>query len=1091
MELVSERERRKIMPVNRSIRAGLALLFATAIPSQAGERLTRYAIVLSDPPVAEAAQSRRLLQSAAALSHRRKLEAVHANLSATLEQRKIRVTGSVRTIANAVFIEASPDQLAALRAMPGVKYVQEMMRIHRAMDKALPLVNAPAAWTALGGVSNAGAGMKIAIIDSGIDQTNPSFQDASLKPPTGFPVCKGDDCKYATNKIIAVRSYVNSLVFAYAVDTRPDDVTPRDHVGHGTAAAMVAAGVPLSANGVTIGGIAPKAFLGNYKIYGSPGVNDYTYDDIVVKALENAFDDGFDVAALASARAAGWGPADSGDVCGNKAGVPCDLLTDAVATATTRGMVVVVSAGNDGNIGGQSPTLNTINTPASAPTAIAVGATTNSRSFFAAVSGPAGLSSMPALLGRDGPRLANRFTAKLTDVAALQDDGRACSPLPAGSLNGAIALILRGNCAYETKVNNAQTAGASAVVVYNVDGDDSVLPPFSVQHTAIPMAFIGNVSGRALKTFLASNAGAAITIDPKLQAFDAVPDQIAYFSSEGPNIGDSSIKPDLVAVGADIWVATQRLDPNGDMYDASGFTSSQGTSFAAPLVAGAAALVRQNKPALSVAQVKSALVNTASGVITDYDYNNQPIAARTVGAGGGKLNVAEALKANVMFDPPTVSFGSLAKIPVTKTVTVSNPSSASVTLNFSITQRETDAAARVTVAPASLTLAAGRSGTITVQLAGSTPAAGQYEGVIAVQGAANAMHIPYMYIVSDFISFNAFPLVGDGFIGIPGSKPSIPYFLMKIVDAYGAPVSNVPVVFQSISGGAIDSATATTDDLGIAQAVGLLGSKLGEQTFTGVGDGILVQFNGKAIAPPVIRANGVVNAASGQAGSGLAPGSYISIFGGGLSDVLRVENTASLPLSLAGVSVGFDVPGKSLSYAGRIHFVSPGQVNVQVPWELQGLSSATMKVSIGDFSTANYTVQLIDNSPAFFEYQEQASGKSLIAALDENFKLLSSANGAKRGRPIQIYANGLGPVDAVQATGEPAPAAEPLARTKTLPVVTIGGSPAQVLFSGLAPSFVGLYQLNVVVPDNAPVGIQAISVSVNGVAAKVSNVMVQ
>ena len=1074
--------------IHRTWKVVASLLLIEALPVLAGERLTRFAIVLSDPPVAA------IVERAAQAAHHNRLKTVHQNFRATLEQRKIRVTGSVDTIANAIFVETSRENAAALRSMPGVKYVQEMRRLERKMDRALPLVNAPAAWTALGGVNNAGAGVRIAIIDSGIDQNHPSFKDAGLTTPPGYPICKGDDCNYTTNKIIAVRSYVGQLASYFADDTRPDDVTPRDREGHGTASAMVAAGVPLTANGAIISGVAPKAFLGNYKIYGAPGVNDYTYDDIVVQALNDAFNDGFDVAMLASARAPSWSPFDAGSVCGNKPGVPCDILTDAVAVATSRGMSVVVSAGNDGDIGGQSPTLNTISTPASAPSAIAVGATTNSRSFFASVSASTSGSnsqSFSALMGRDGPRLASPLTAPMRDISALQDDGRACAALPAGSLTGSIALILRGACSYETKVNIAQDAGAVAAVVYNADGDDSVVPPFSVQKTAIPMAFIGNNSGRILKAYLASASGASVTINPKLLPVDSVADQITNFSSEGPNIGDNSIKPDLVAVGTDIWVATQSLDPNGDMYDASGFTSTQGTSFAAALVAGAAALVKQNTRTLTPAQIKSALVNTASGTITGYDYNNQPIVARAVGAGGGKLNVAEALKANVMFDPPTVSFGSLSKLPVSKTVTVFNSSSASVNLTFGITQRDTDAAARVTVSPATLAIAAGRSGTITLLLSGSNPAAGMYEGVVTVQGAANAMHVPYLYIVSDFVSFNAFAIEGDGFTGVPGGKPNIPYLLMKIIDTYGVPVANVPVVFKSLSGGAIDSATATTDDLGIAQAAGILGSKTGEQIFTGEGDGILVQFSGKVIAPPTIRANGVVNAFSNTTSNGFAPGSYISIYGSGLSDVLRVENTASLPLSLANVSIGFDVTGKTESYAGRIHYVSPGQINVQVPWELQGNTSASMKVSIGDFSSPNYSLKLNDFSPALLENVDQSSGKSLIVAFNENNSLLTSVSGGKRGRPIVMFANGLGPVDVPQATGEPAPAAEPLARTKTTPVVTIGGAQAQVLFSGLAPGFVGLYQLNVVVPDSAPLGMQSISVSVNGVVSKASSVMVQ
>ncbi len=1066
-----------------------ALVFALSSTLAAAQGLQRYAIVLTDPPVAEVLTTR----SDPATQHRRKLAAAHATLRATLDQRKIHITGSVQTLANALFVEATPADLAALRALPGVKYVQPLQRLHRAMDKALPLVNAPAAWTALGGATNAGTGIRIAILDSGIDQNNPAFQDPSLTYPTGYPVCTGNDCKYATNKVIAARSYVNKLVFASPGNTRPDDTTPRDHVGHGTAAAMIAAGVPLTANGITISGVAPKAFLGNYKIYGSPGIHDYTYDDIVVQALSDAFDDGFDVASLSTARPAAWAAADSGDTCGNNAGVPCDLLTAAVATATSRGMVVVVSAGNDGNIGGQSPTMNTINSPANAPSAIAVGATTNAHNFFASVSlsNPYATQTAAALMTRDGPRFNAPLSAPIRDVATGNDDGRACAALPANSLTGTIALILRGNCSYETKINIAQAAGAVAVVVYNVDGDDSVVPPFSTQQTSIPMAFIGKADGRAIKASLAAAPNITATIDPSLKAADSTPDAIAWFSSEGPNIGDNGIKPDLVAVGTDIWVATQSLDQNGDLYSASGFTSTQGTSFAAPMVAGAAALVLQNNHALTAAQVKSALVNTGSSGITDFDQDNQPIPARAVGAGGGKLNVGEALKANVMFDPPSVAFANPAKLPVSKTITVFNTGTTSATLSFAVAQRDTDTLAKVTVTPATLTVAAGRSGTITVQLSGTVPSPGMYEGVINVKGAATALHIPYMYIVSDGQAYDAFPLIGDGFVALPTKRPNIPYFLMKIVDAYGLPVPNVPVHFDSYSGGAVDSTTVVTDNLGIAQATVFAGSALGEQTFTGEGDGILVEFKGKVIPELSMRDGGVVNAASGALGSGIAPGSFISIFGSGLSEILRVESTSSLPLSLAGVSVSFDVPGKQESYPGHIHFVSPGQVNVQVPWELQGKSSALVKVSLGDFSTLASTIQLNDYSPAFFEYLEQASGKSMIAALDENFALLGSANGAKRGRPIQIYANGLGPVDVPQSSGEPAPSAEPLARTATVPVVNIGGSQAQVLFSGLAPGFVGLYQLNVIVPTSAPTGIQPISVSVNGVASKLSTVMVQ
>jgi uncharacterized protein (TIGR03437 family) len=234
----------------------------------------------------------------------------------------------------------------------------------------------------------------------------------------------------------------------------------------------------------------------------------------------------------------------------------------------------------------------------------------------------------------------------------------------------------------------------------------------------------------------------------------------------------------------------------------------------------------------------------------------------------------------------------------------------------------------------------------------------------------------------------------------------------------------------------------------------------------------------------------VVNAASGQAGSGVAPGSYISIFGAALADTTLVYSTTYLPLSLSGVSVGFDVPGRRLSYPGRIHFVSPGQVNVQVPWELAGEASVDMKVSLGDFSTSIVRVALNEYSPAVFEYTDPGSGRLLTAALDQNFGLVSSANAVRRGSVVQIYANGLGPVDNRPASGDPA-GGQPLSSCRVAPEVTIGGVGAPVQFCGLAPGFVGLYQVNATVPVDSPLGIQPLVMRVGGVTSKTASLPVQ
>ena len=302
---------------------------------------------------------------------------------------------------------------------------------------------------------------------------------------------------------------------------------------------------------------------------------------------------------------------------------------------------------------------------------------------------------------------------------------------------------------------------------------------------------------------------------------------------------------------------------------------------------------------------------------------------------------------------------------------------------------------------------------------------------------------------------------------------------------------DLKVQFQVVQGGGtITRATPTTDEdgEGIVEAEVVAGPDVGDQLFTVKtldGSNLTIEFPGRTVAKPTIRASGVVNAASGREESGLSAGSYISIFGTSLSESLRVATTSSLPLSLANVSVGFDVPERMVSYPGRIHFVSAGQINVQVPWELQGLSQVSMKVSFGDYSSSIYTVKLNDYSPAMFEYAEASSGRTLAAALDGGFKLIGSSNPVARGGVAQVYANAIGPVDNTPASGEPTPS-ERLSQCRVLPTVTIGGRNAKVLFCGLAPFNVGLYQLNVEIPSDAPTGAQPIVITSSGVSSKSS-----
>jgi uncharacterized protein (TIGR03437 family) len=181
----------------------------------------------------------------------------------------------------------------------------------------------------------------------------------------------------------------------------------------------------------------------------------------------------------------------------------------------------------------------------------------------------------------------------------------------------------------------------------------------------------------------------------------------------------------------------------------------------------------------------------------------------------------------------------------------------------------------------------------------------------------------------------------------------------------------------------------------------------------------------------------------------------------------------------------FDVPSAGISVPGRLTFVSPGQVNVQVPWELQGQTAAQVKMIIADSYGNVITVPLADYAPAFFE-----TSTGIAAALDANNKVVSATNAVERGKVVQLFLNGLGPVTNPPATGEPA-LASPLSETTTTPVVTIGGVNCPVLWSGLTPTLPGLYQINVSLPLDLGTGTLPITVTIGGVASKASGLPVR
>ena len=239
-----------------------------------------------------------------------------------------------------------------------------------------------------------------------------------------------------------------------------------------------------------------------------------------------------------------------------------------------------------------------------------------------------------------------------------------------------------------------------------------------------------------------------------------------------------------------------------------------------------------------------------------------------------------------------------------------------------------------------------------------------------------------------------------------------------------------------------------------------------------------------AWAQPSINFGGVINAASSAPGAPVAPGSIASAYGDFLLIAPFGALGVPLPTNLGGLSLKFGTIGVPLFYAGT------GQVNLQIPWELAGQSQASLTATFGGQTSATQPVNIAPFAPGIFTISGQGTGAGAI--LDSSYRPVSPSSPAAAGiTVVLIYCTGLGPVSNQPETGAAAPSDE-FAVTPTKPVVTIGGVPAQVSFSGLAPGSVGEYQVNALVPANAPTG-DAIPLvlSIGGVASNTVEIAVQ
>ena len=619
---------------------------------------------------------------------------------------KANITGSFDISVNAVAVQLNGTPLSVIRSAPQVKGAdyEAYYTPQVSQDPDLPLISAFQAWGGEGNGANAGRGVKVGVIDTGIDVTSPCFSDA------GFPATQQQGPPALTNnKVIVAKVFYNKA--------KNQGLTPEAVQEHGThVSGTIACDYGLthsttSVNGVPVPygilGVAPGAQLGNYNVF--PGDVTNARSEDILNALEAAYSDGMDIVNMSLG-----GVHKSGSL-----GVQ-DLLTTAVDDLDQAGMISAVAAGNSG------PGHQTIESPGSAARALTAGAFTVGHFIASPVT--VGGHTYAAVAG-DFPTVSSDLTAPLGVVLSGTSLSTACSALPAGSLTGKIALISRGACTFTTKIRNAQTAGAIAVLVVNsVPGDAIAMGTDGTPNQPTVPAYMTALANKAA---LVAADGQSTTIGATPAYFQSPNSNImASFSSQGPTFVDFRVKPDVVAPGVNVLSSI----PHQFCATPPCWAFFQGTSMATPHLAGSAAVILGQHPTWSAAQVRSAIVNTADqGVIMNTADTALESDVNIIGAGRDDVN--SATHAAVALSPVSVSFGSVpAGSGQTRSVTVSLSTLSGPAANAVSVANQTGNGVSFSASISGNTI------TVTMNEAKGT-AAGDYQGTLLVKnGGATIAH---------------------------------------------------------------------------------------------------------------------------------------------------------------------------------------------------------------------------------------------------------------------------------------------------------------------------------------------------------------
>ncbi|GAA0367920.1 S8 family serine peptidase [Bacillus horti] len=511
-------------------------------------------------------------------------------------QLNVEIGREFSTIFNGMSLTIAADQVEELLHIPGVKAVYPNSTVYSTevitssetiipfMSGSTPFIGSDQFWDLPEGIT--GEGLKVGIIDTGVDRNHPDLVGAIPEDGYwGYDFVNNDEEPYETTK----DDFLND-------PNNPPEVNENGrtyYTSHGTHVAGTVAGrgvgrgnqddddeedddenvVINEVASTGIRGVAPGSTIYAYKVLGPYGSGS---TDNVIAAIERAVEDGMDIINLSLG-------ADSNN----------QYSADAIAAnnAAYAGVITVISNGNSGDGAG------TVTTPATAELAISVGA-----------SKPPLQTPFVEIVGNNTAYYLDPFTG----TPPLDDLTEEYEVIYAGlgkaedfedidqDFEGRIALIKRGEISFTEKVQHAMGAGAAGVLIYNnLPGaleSGTIVDPANPLEDPIPTYGLSGLDGDQLAERLESSGGLEISFGSREEE-----DIIASFSSRGPARPLQSIKPDLSAPG--VGIVSSVPDYEG------WYKPSNGTSMAAPHVAGAAALIMQKYPSLDHFEIKALLMN--------------------------------------------------------------------------------------------------------------------------------------------------------------------------------------------------------------------------------------------------------------------------------------------------------------------------------------------------------------------------------------------------------------------------------------------------------------------------------------------------